>query len=238
MISLWAWVEPSDVEAYAASLLLPDYMSHLHLAPVAFASQAPHRDGREPLVLTYVGEGRLEEFRLEPEEHALGLLRPPAPGVIDSRVQLPRDDASWSWSGSEGCGEKMRVCFAPTTAALGVRSRKAPSDQAYLSVSRGHVFVGRALVEDYLRAWLEHLGLRADAVEVALVTPSGAVELSAGAIGGQMLLDDVTIRDLLGFARLDAVLSQLGEFAVLASPDASIAAATSPEGVYISLAPP
>lgn len=94
MISLWAWVGPSDVEAYAASLLLPAYMSHLGLAPFTFASQAPPRDGREPLVLTYVGDGRLEELPLEPKEHALGLIRLVAPGVDVARVQLPRDDAS------------------------------------------------------------------------------------------------------------------------------------------------
>jgi hypothetical protein len=86
MISLWAWVEPSDVAAYAASLLLPAYVSHLRLAPLTFASQAPNRDGREPLVLTYVGEGRLEEYRLDPKEHALGLIRLVAPGVVDARV--------------------------------------------------------------------------------------------------------------------------------------------------------
>jgi len=236
MISLWAWVEPSDVAEYAASLVLPVYMSHLGLAPFTFASQAPHRDGREPLVLTYVGEGRLEEFRLDPKEHALGLIRLVAPQIVVARVQLPQDDASWFWNAPEGSGARMRVYFAPTAAALGLRSSKAPADRAYVSVSRGHVFLGRGVIEEYLRAWLGHLGLSADGFQVELVTPSGAVELSAGPIGGQMLLDDVTIEDLLRFACLDTVLAQLGEFVALsAEPDTARRAAITPEGISIPL---
>jgi len=236
MISLWAWVEPSDVAEYAASLVLPAYMSHLGLAPFTFASQLPHRDGREPLVLTYVGDGRLEELRLEPKEHALGLIRLVAPGIVVSRVQLPQDDASWFWNAAEGSGGRMRVYFAPTAAALGLRSAEAPADRAYVSVSRGHVFLGRGAIEEYLRAWLGHLGLNADGLQVELGTPSGAVDLSAGPIGGQMLLDDVTIEDLLRFARLDTILAQLGEFVALsAAPDADHSAAVVPEGIRIPL---
>ncbi len=36
MIAFWAWLEPSDVEAYAASLLLPPCLAHLKLAPFTF----------------------------------------------------------------------------------------------------------------------------------------------------------------------------------------------------------
>jgi len=131
----------------------------------------------------------------------------------------------------------MRVYFAPTTAALGLRSADAPAERAYVSVSRGHVFLGRSVIEDYLRAWLGRLGLNGDALQVELGTASGAVEVSAGPIGGQMLLDDVTIEDLLRFARLDAILAQLGEFVALsADPHAGHGAAIVPEGIRVPLA--
>jgi len=67
MISMWALVSAGDVEAYAGTLVLPRYLAHLRLAALCFAAQAANCDGREPLVLTYVGEGRREEFSLAPE---------------------------------------------------------------------------------------------------------------------------------------------------------------------------
>lgn len=237
MISLWAWVGPSDVAAYAASLLLPAYMSHLGLAPFTFASQAPPRDGREPLVLTYVGDGRLEDLPLEPKEHALGLIRRVAPGVDIARVQLPQDDASWFWSAAEGDGGRMRVYFAPTAAALGLRSADPPAERAYVSVSRGHVFLGRTVIEEHVRAWLAHLGLDADGFQLELGASSGATEWSAGPIAGQMLLDDVTIEDLLRFAGLDKILAEVRGFAALsADPNAASGASLDPQGIRISLA--
>ncbi len=61
MLSLWAMLSERDVEAYAAGLVLPAYLAHLSLSPVRFAAQARNSDGREPLVLVYVGEGRVED---------------------------------------------------------------------------------------------------------------------------------------------------------------------------------
>ena len=96
MISLWVVVRESDVEAYAATLLLPSYLAHLQLAPLRLAEQAPVRDGREPLVLTYLGDGRLEHYPLDPRQHALGLIRFLA-RASTPRIQLPQDDAAWLW---------------------------------------------------------------------------------------------------------------------------------------------
>ena len=39
MISLWALVTESQIEAYCSSLVLPDYLSHLGLKPFRFADQ-------------------------------------------------------------------------------------------------------------------------------------------------------------------------------------------------------
>jgi len=160
-----------------------------------------------------------------------------APGGDVARLQLPRDDASWFWSAAEGSGGRMRVYFAPTAAALGLRSAESPGDRACVSVSRGHVFLGRTVIEEYVRAWMAHLGLDADGFQLELGASSGATEWSAGPIAGQMLLDDVTIEDLLRFVGLDKILAEVRDFAALsADPNAAGGVSLDPEGIRISLA--
>jgi hypothetical protein len=236
MIAFWAWLEPSDIEAYAASLLLPPYLGHLQLAPFTFSSQVPNRDGREPLVLTYVGEGRLEEYPLDPRAHALPMIHLVAPGIVASRVQLPRDDASWFWTDTADAGGTMRIYFAPTAAVLGMPSDRIESGGSYVSVTRGYIRIGRAAVERYLRARLHHLGLDDSTLQVEMGTPCAAVDFRAGAIGGQMLLDEVAIEDLLCFTRLEKILAALGDYAILGIDSVpSDFGGVSPDGITIPL---
>ncbi len=67
MLCLWAVIDEGDVEGYAATLTLPAYLAHLELAPFRFASQTANADGREPLVLTYVGRGPGGGIPAEPQ---------------------------------------------------------------------------------------------------------------------------------------------------------------------------
>jgi hypothetical protein len=236
MMAFWAWLEPSDVEAYAASLLLPPYLAHLKLAPFTFSSQVPNRDGREPLVLTYVGEGRLEEYPLDPRTHALPMIQSVAPGIVASRVQLPRDDANWFWTAAADTGGTMRIYFAPTAAVLGMPSDRIESGESYVSVSRGYIRIGRAAAERYLRARLRHLGLDDSTLQVEMGAPCEGVEFCSGAIGGQMLLDEVAVRDLLCFTRLEKILAALGDYAVLGIDSLpSDSGGILPEGITIPL---
>jgi hypothetical protein len=215
MLSLWAIVSERDVEAYAAALVLPSYLAHLSLSPVKFAAQVRNADGREPLVLIYVGEGRVEEYRLHPEDHALAMIRFVCPGILPSRVQLPQDDAGWHW-GEGGERPQMRVYFAPTSQALNAPLGRPVGQAAYVSVSRRQIFLGRPVVEAYVTAWLERLGIGPGEATFDFATPSAGIEFVAGPVGGQMLVDDrVTTSDLLRFAGLDKVVAQLGDFVAL-----------------------
>ena len=238
MLCLWALFDEGAVEGYAGTLVLPAYLAHLELKPFNFASQAANGDGREPLVLTYVGEGRLEEYRLDPKDHALAVIQFVCPGVVASRVQLPQDDACWHWSPAAESGRPMRVYFAPTSQTLNERMGRPLAQDAYVSVSRGHVFIGRPVAEAYIRAWLRRLGLDDGGASFDFAGPSAAIEFEAGSVGGQMFLDDeVSIRDLLQFAGLDAVLAPLGEIAQLdldsSRQDGSGVLA---DGIYVKLA--
>jgi hypothetical protein len=215
MISMWALVSAGDVEAYAGTIVLPRYLAHLRLDAVRFAAQATNCDGREPLVLTYLGEGRREEFGLAPEEHALGLIQSVCPGICSARLQLPRNDAQWHWKTQEPC-ETMRIYFAPATEVLADGAVRAAAADAYVSVSQSRLFVGRATVEAYLQAWLAHLGLPAAVLSLDFSTASAGIEFAAGALGGQLLLDDrAALEDLVRFAGLEPILRHVAELVTL-----------------------
>jgi len=239
MLSLWAIVSERDVEAYAAALVLPSYLAHLSLSPVRFAAQARNSDGREPLVLLYVGEGRVEEYRLHPEDHALAMIRFVCPGIIPTRVQLPRDDASWHW-GEGGERPQMRVYFAPTSQALGAVLGRPIGQEGYVSVSRRQVFLGRPLVEAYVKRWLERLGIEHGEARFDFGTPSSGIEFVAGPVGGQMFVDDsVTTEDLLRFAGLDKIMGPLGELVRLdLDSPAEEGCGVFDDGVYLRVAGP
>jgi len=216
MISLWALLGETDVEAYAATLVLPRYLSHLRLRPFRFREQSENSDGQQPLRLTYCGDGRLEEFLLRPEDHVLPTIRFACPRIETSRIRLPRDDARWFWNPAADPPEPMRVYFEPTTRSLRPSAPSPLSSEAYVSVSRRHVFVGRPVVESYLAAWLESLGIDHAEVRFAFETPSGGVELSTGAVGGQWFLsDDVVAHELIRFAGLEQPLAHVSDWVQL-----------------------
>ncbi|NQV05754.1 hypothetical protein HQ535_04315 [bacterium] len=246
MISLWVFIREADVEAYAGTLILPSYLSHLQLGPFQFAVQAENCDGQEPLKLTYLGEGRLEEYTLFPEEHALPLIQFVCPDVAPVRIQLPRDDAAWHWASpadSPQAGdpaENMRIYFAPTVRTLHGMKPQRPAEDAYVSVSRGHVFIGRRIVESYLVAWLDFLGIRQEVTRVDFATPSAGIEFVAGVVGGQMFLsDEVLAEDLMRFAGLEKAWTDLGHSLGLdldfTAPEGS---GIFDDGIYIKLSQP
>lgn len=216
MISLWAVLRESDVEAYAGSLLLPSYLAHLGLAPFKFSQQSKNTDGQEPLRLTYCGEGRFEEFVLHPKDHVLAMIRFVCPRIKTSRIRLPQDDARWYWDPSAEPSQGLRIYFEPTTRSLYGAVALPPSPEAYVSVSRRHVFIGRPVVESYLKAWLTSLGIDDEAADFDFDTPSGGVEFAAKAVGGQLFLsDDVLAKELTRFAGLDKALAEVNDWVKL-----------------------
>lgn len=88
--------------------------------------------------------------------------------------------------------------------------------QAFVSVSRQVAFVGRGILEQYLRAGLERLNIPHDGLVLELGSASGAVEFQAGPVAGQMFLDDaVSATDLLHYASLDRRLNELADLVAL-----------------------
>ena len=238
MIALWVAADEADVESYLATLILPAYLAHLELAPFRYERQAGNRDGREPLVATYVGQGRREEYRLDPRGHALGLIRHLNPRIVTARVQLPQDDAGWFWPASNGSSPAMRVYFAPTSQVLG-ETRPCPAPEAaHISVSGRHAFVSRGVLDEYLLAWMRRLGIDGEKLAVDTGATSGSIEWTFGRCGGQLQLDDpATANDLLRFAGLLEVLEDVsGMVAAGWNQSGDVAYEIRPDGVYIQLA--
>jgi hypothetical protein len=174
---------------------------------------------------------------LEPESHALAMIRFVATGLDAQRIRLSMDDASWLWSDGEPSNPGLRVYFAPVATAVKKTLPGPIGQEAYVSVSRRHVFLGRSVVEAYVTAWLEHLGIAAPA-SFEFGTPAGDIAFRAGSIGGQLVLDDrTTVEDLLHFAGLDKPLAQLRPFVAM-ELDAALpnGGEIQENGIYLPLA--
>ncbi len=177
MLSFWANIDESDIEAFAGTLLLPPYMSHLSLAPFQFVNQPPNFDGRQPLVLTYIAEGRVEELPISPKKHALALLHYSLPSLAADSVKLPGREAIWNWASPPPPGNfsshtlnvpparkppgdfKCRIFFEPVRKSLNP-DRTAPvfsPFQTYVSVSRRELFIGMQVFSAYFQAWIAQL---------------------------------------------------------------------------------
>lgn len=238
MISLWACLNETDIADYASSLVLPDYLAHLQLAPFDFGQQQPCLDGQEPLRLTYRGDGRLEEYVLCPKDHALGMVSAVCPHIESSKIRLPQDDARWHWDSAETASPRLRVYFEPATRRLYPASAPGAFQDSYVSVTREQAFVGRSAVEAYLNAWLERLGLADSPAEFTFDTATGGIQFVAGAAAGQMYLADQTVaEELIRFAGIEPALAEVGRWVKL---DLDRAVQESPvvrdDGICIQLA--
>ncbi|MBQ8286391.1 MAG: hypothetical protein IJZ10_08815 [Thermoguttaceae bacterium] len=181
MIDFWARLDETDVEKYAKTLILPEYMSHLNLRPFSLSEQRESASGREPLTLLYVGDGRLEELELRPERDALPLVASLDVGVDVEKIRLPNSGAYWTWSdygpshpffseplddekNDEIDNEKddattndkasrrcLRVYFEPRKTTFS-RTATFDAQDAYVSVSRREIFFSWRVLEAYLEA--------------------------------------------------------------------------------------
>lgn len=174
MIDFWARLDESDVEKYAKTLILPEYMSHLNLRPFSLSEQRESASGREPLTLLYVGDGRLEELELRPERDALPLIASLDVGVDVAKIRLPNSGAYWTWSDygpshpffsqpldsendakepSDGAESPrfLRVYFEPRETTFS-QTRTFDAQDAYVSVSRREIFFSWRVLQAYLEA--------------------------------------------------------------------------------------
>ncbi len=234
MISFWVTVCESDVESFCSTILLPEYMSHLRLAPFRFADQPYNADGRQALIATYVGEGRLEEFPIHAVKHAIGLLRFIVPEIEPTAVSVSSDGAIWAWDrgssdfppdvvgatpvdSASGGRAMLRLFFHPVAERLGVEfPPRFDSACSYVSVSRRELFIGHEVIAQFFAAWIARFFGRPivafepvtlGSMPVESIPIAGGVALRYGRFGGELSLENDTVfADLLVFSGLERSL--------------------------------
>lgn len=206
MIDFWARIDETDVENYAKTLILPEYMSHLKLRPFSFSEQVESASGREPLTLAYVGDGRLEELTLEPERDAAALIASLDLGVDVEKIQIATSGPCWTWndfgpthpffsrpldeeSAEDDAAARrfLRVYFEPREKRF-LRELTFDASDAYVSVSRREIFFSWRV----LRACLE---ARCRDLLVADGAPSDAAPRPVEDADADEPLDDVSPSD-------------------------------------------
>lgn len=104
MISFQIEIDRRELENYARGLLLPPFLSHLTLESFRSDRLPGNRDGREPLLLFYSGQGRFEEFPLVAVEHAPAILRRMSLGIDLEKVVFSSAGAIWNWGSAPNFG--------------------------------------------------------------------------------------------------------------------------------------
>lgn len=232
MLSFWAALTPDDVEAYVRGLILPGYLSHLTMEPLQFKRQTHNFDGRQPLILRYSGPGRLEEFPLDPVEHLPGLLRR-LPEKLDlSKIVLNQNDALWNWENADETAPlsspatdvsvespSLRLFFLAAEPLFGQKAEtRYPSEDAYVSVSRGEIFLSYRVVRDYLSARCRALLLpdspvQSDSTEATAEFLAGTCRFRFGSLHGRLIPDDGELsEDIARFADLVKPLEHVSDY--------------------------
>ncbi len=239
MLSFWANIEESEIEAFAGTLILPTYMSHLSLAPFQLANQPHNADGKQPFILTYVGDGRVEQLAVDPHKHALDLLRFVFPTLDREALRIPVGHPIWIWSNSATSGENLRLFFEPIRQTLDAAPdphRFSPF-QTYVSVSRKELFIGMQIITEYFQAWIRSLtNDPEDGTNLTLERTATGIGFSTSKLGGELLVEnDAVFQDILRFSGLKTPLAEIAPLALpdLDSPETQIGEA----GILFRLKP-
>ncbi len=250
MLTFWGDIEETDISAYAATLILPAYMSHLQLSPFRFTDQTRGSTGEQPLTLTYTGPGRLEQYELSARDHALDLLCRTCPGLSREGIELPQQGAIWSWppisgkkasqdtpvvitrddhtaDAQEEAAVTMRLFFRPVVATLGVISPGGfPPENAYLSVSRKEIFMHINVITEYFLAWLDRLGTPEESENLRCrATACGFCVTTPYLTIEATIAPNEVFQDMLRFAGLSRWFDELGDTIApdLDAPETNIA---------------
>lgn len=218
MLYLWAYIEESDIEAFAGTLVQPDHMSHLKLAPFRLAEQPYNADGRGPLVLKYISRARVEEFKIFPCEYALRLFHYVFPSVAIGNLSIPKCSQSiWNWSPSEKTNgdekNRLRLYFEWNKPPdVGISRQRFTPWQCFLSHSRNEIFISNEVLTRFFAQWAELLGIViAEDDPLVLKASAGGYVFENRWIGGEYFLEkDDILENLFEFAELSPQIREMG----------------------------
>lgn len=241
MISFWAHLTGSDIESYARSLILPDFMSHLVMEPFDFGIQDHNGSGRTPILIRYSAQGRREDIRLAPENHAETFVKRLTNRIDLDKIAFSKEGVLWNWTRPINAAEKaeteidpsdsarndvssesepdrssLRIFFQPKKATFGQKSsRPIPPADAYVSVSRGEIFMAHHVLKDYIVARYRQILLNPDGEipEPVIDYSAGTYHFQFGAVCGSLIPDDREVEgDLVLFADLKRPLDHVAPY--------------------------
>lgn len=208
MLCFWAYIEESDIESYAGTRVLPDFMSHLKLSQFSLKEQPFNKDGLGLVVLRYIGQGRVEDVTFSPFEHAMPLLRYVFPQIPDGSLKIPScSESIWFWKPyndpKNGSRYRMQLFFERTdTPNFGDFPPGFSPWQSFLSVSRSEIFIGNDVFREYFSQNMKSLGIASHPEQpLELKTIAGGFSFENSWLGGEYLLEkDEILFDILSFA--------------------------------------
>lgn len=223
MLTFWGLLTEEDIDHYIGTVLLPSYMSHLKREPFRFDGPSSENNGCRTLRIQYYGDGRVEEYEIEPENHALKMLQSTGLSLNGESIRISREDPIWNWSSAytrtatddddTELSERisLRIYFEPTFEKLGIDATKAfDPRRCHVSVSRKEMFLGREVMQRYFAAWLERLGDEPGLPEME--TGPGGWTFHGIRLGGEFVLQENDIfRDLLCFSGLARTLRSVSD---------------------------
>ncbi|MDO4584186.1 MAG: hypothetical protein Q4D62_08805 [Planctomycetia bacterium] len=213
MLVFVAEIFSEDVAAYMSTIIVPEYLRNMQLAPVQFQSNdREFGGGQQILKLLYTTHGRVEDYELEAEEHAFPLLLNTFPALRKERICRAGEGSLWTWDSGN-----MRIHFTPRDPLL--RQNGPPYDisEVYVSISRGQLFFSYQLLEHYFRRQFQRLGLEwGEGVEVKWDDGLGGILCATERVKVQWILtEEREIEDILHFAQMSSVLADVRPWVLL-----------------------
>ncbi|MDO4856421.1 MAG: hypothetical protein Q4A17_00565 [Thermoguttaceae bacterium] len=144
----------SEIASYMSSHVLSDVYENMRLEKIGLNPEYINGTGNQPLVLTYSLPGRVEDYEMLPEEHAFRLISSRYPCFEPEKARFCPGVPCWTWT-----TEEMTINFEPKEIECEPTGEILGMQDAYVSVSRGEVFISFEMVQEFLTLQLAGLGL-------------------------------------------------------------------------------
>lgn len=195
-----------EITSYMASHILSDFYENMRLDKIGLAPDFTNGVGNQPLIFTYSLPGRVEDYDMRPEEHAFLLIASRHPDFVPEKAQFCRGVPLWTWE-----TDKIVINIEPKELDCEPTGEIVNTEDAYVSISRKHVFISFEMIQEFLTLQLARLGLNLkdvqplkwDASRNALICQSGPVSIT------WVISEPNAFEPLLRFLRLDQMIQNI-----------------------------
>jgi len=195
-----------EITSYMASHVLPDFYENMRLEKIGLDPKFINGCGNQPLVFTYSMPGRVEDFDMRPEEHAFPLIASCHPYFEPEKAQFIAYTPLWNWT-----TETVTINIEPKELDYEPTGEVVSTQDAYVSISRRHVFISFDVIQEFLIIQLAQLGLNLKDVQPLKWDGSrNALVLQAGTVTITWVISEPNaFVPLLYFLNLDKILASL-----------------------------